>query len=151
MITDKVHLHNSKFVFILFVQDMEARITSAAKDMLKASQKLSTSIVFDLSDLVHLYDVMIGYLVPISDVQYKFNQGRAGFIYHDSIARTALRLSKGVSPEGACPAHQAYDFQGLFACQQEYSHHAKKVLSSQLFDCKDVECIKKMKWYLGMS
>eukprot|EP00057_Strongylocentrotus_purpuratus_P003577 XP_003726940.1 PREDICTED: uncharacterized protein LOC100890657 [Strongylocentrotus purpuratus] len=137
-----------KYLYGRKIPDMEGRITSAAKDMLKASQKVSTFTVLDLSDLVHLYDVMISSLVPISDVQHKFNQGRAGYIYHDSIARTALRLSKGVSPEGACPAHQAYDFQGLFACQQEYSHHAKKVLSSQLFDCKDVECIKKIKWYL---
>ncbi|XP_041468740.1 uncharacterized protein LOC121418730 [Lytechinus variegatus] len=138
-----------KFLYQRKIPDMEARITSAAKDMVLASQAFSTSTGIALSDLVKLYDAMIGYLVPISDVQNKFNQVRAAFIYHGSIARTALRLSKGVPSEGACPAHQAYDFQGLFACQQEYSHHAKKVLSSKILDCKDVECVKKIHWYLA--
>ena len=116
--------------------------------MLHVVQTYSSNLL-PLADLVHLYDAMINDLVQRIDVQSGFNQGRASIIYHVSVAKTAQRLAGGTSPKEACPAHQAYNHKGLFACQQEYSSHAQRVMSSPLMKCRDPSCAKQYQRTLG--
>ena len=127
---------------------MEQRIVHSAKDMVEVVQTHSSNRL-SLPDLIRLYEAMIHDLVQRIDVQSMFNQGRASIIYHDSVAKTAQRLASGTSTEEACPAHQAYEHQGLFACQQEYTHYAKRVLSSPLMGCRDPACINKYQRAIG--
>lgn len=142
-----------KYMYERKVPDMEKRIARAAHDMLEVLQSqtpaTTTTSDFELVDLVNIYETMISDILNKFDMQNKFNQGRASIIYHTSIARTALRLFQGVPLEDACPAHQAYEHQGLFACQQEYSQHAQRVMSSPLWGCKDSLCVKDLRMSIG--
>ena len=83
------------------------------------AQTLKTIPDVQIDQLISTYDGMVDELYS-QIYQLGYNHARTGIFYHSSIIHTTKRLNQGVPYDQLCPAYEAFQSRGFFACEQEY-------------------------------